>query len=306
MVCDKELKQITRNHLVKHNITVAVYKERFPDAHLQDESIILRGDRNPFFGHHHTDELKEWQSKHFTGKKNPSASAKISKLWKDPNGVYRKMIKSDAYCDTMSKATQAHWDSPKSDFHRQINSENFRLLRPSYEDKLCEIRQTPEYRQRKSNDVRNMWASMSADEKDERVNKHLTTMMNNGSLCSKGELALRELLKTKYPNTKYGVWIHKSQTGSKQMWNIDLYVPQIDTYVQFDGVYWHGLDRPIELIKESSRQRDKVIYKKWLIDRAQDEWFAKMSKRLVRITDVEFKKDVNACLRRIEHNDVSR
>lgn len=68
---------------------------------------------------------------------------------------------------------------------------------------------------------------------------------------------------------------------------IDFYVKSIDTYVQFDGVYWHGLNRPIDVIQTSTSVRDKTIFKHWLNDREQDTWFAEKGLRLVRITDVQ-------------------
>ena len=83
-------------------------------------------------------------------------------------------------------------------------------------------------------------------------------------------------------------------------WPIDFYIKSIDTYVQLDGVYWHGLDRPIEAIAEHRTKRDVQIHKKWLIDRQQVEWFASRGLRLVRITDQEFKADPGACLLKVE------
>lgn len=71
-------------------------------------------------------------------------------------------------------------------------------------------------------------------------------------------------------------------------WPIDFYVPSVDAYVQLDGVYWHGLDKPIEQIRQSSRPRDRQIVKKWETDRAQGAWFAAREMRLVRITDAQF------------------
>lgn len=73
-------------------------------------------------------------------------------------------------------------------------------------------------------------------------------------------------------------------------WPIDAYIPSIDTYVQLDGVYWHGLDRPIELIKESISPRDIAICQKWNNDREQETWFLKHGLTLFRITDLEFKR----------------
>ena len=68
-------------------------------------------------------------------------------------------------------------------------------------------------------------------------------------------------------------------------WPIDFRVKSTDTYVQFDGVYWHGLDRPIEEIKASTSKRDAQIYKKWLTDREQDAWCAENAVRLIRIKE---------------------
>lgn len=71
-------------------------------------------------------------------------------------------------------------------------------------------------------------------------------------------------------------------------WLIDFYVKSIDVYVQLDGVYWHGLDRPIEEIAQHKTPRDRQIHRKWLTDREQDEWFRAHRQNLVRVTDEQF------------------
>lgn len=73
-------------------------------------------------------------------------------------------------------------------------------------------------------------------------------------------------------------------------WNIDFYVKSLDVYIQFDGIYWHGLYKSIDLIKDSLSQRDKVIYKTYLRDQRQIKWFKLNGLNLLRITDVEFKE----------------
>lgn len=85
-----------------------------------------------------------------------------------------------------------------------------------------------------------------------------------------------------FPDVAAQVWINDKC--------VDFYVPSIDTYVQFDGVYWHGLDRPIDIIAEGRTARDVQIYKKWLSDREQDAWFLAQGMRLARFTDAEYKK----------------
>lgn len=87
-------------------------------------------------------------------------------------------------------------------------------------------------------------------------------------------------------------------------WSIDFHVVSIDTYVQFDGVYWHGLDRPIEAVRECVSSRDGIIARTWEIDREQERWFREHRLRLVRVTDEEYrnspinavKKVSDACL----------
>jgi hypothetical protein len=72
-------------------------------------------------------------------------------------------------------------------------------------------------------------------------------------------------------------------------WCIDFYIKSIDSYVQVDGVYWHGLDRPVEEIKSSSLDRDKHILSVWKKDRKQNSYFRHKKMRLLRITDDDLK-----------------
>lgn len=112
------------------------------------------------------------------------------------------------------------------------------------------------------------------------------------SWTSKLERQFGELLQEKFQDVQVQVWINDRC--------IDFYVPCIDTYVQFDGAYWHGLDRPIELIAEGRTPRDVQIYKKWQTDREQDAWFKEHGMRLVRITDREFRQMGNAVLEKLQ------
>ena len=66
--------------------------------------------------------------------------------------------------------------------------------------------------------------------------------------------------------------------GGKKPWLIDFYVRTLDTYVQVDGVFWHGLGRPYNELHTHVRG----VYDR---DRLQDEWFAVNGKKLVRVTD---------------------
>lgn len=82
-------------------------------------------------------------------------------------------------------------------------------------------------------------------------------------------------------------------------WVVDFKIKSSDLYVQFDGAYWHGLDRPHEKLWESQSPRDAAILGAFAKDRVQDAWFAAHGMKLVRVTDVEFKRDAAACVARV-------
>lgn len=63
-------------------------------------------------------------------------------------------------------------------------------------------------------------------------------------------------------------------------WSIDFYIKSTKTWVQFDGVYWHGLMYAYSELTVGQR----VVYDK---DRAQDSWFLARGMQLVRITDTD-------------------
>lgn len=68
---------------------------------------------------------------------------------------------------------------------------------------------------------------------------------------------------------------------------VDFYVRNIDTYVQVDGVYWHGLNRPVSEIKKFGTRQDEKIYRQILRDNKLHNYCYQNDIRLVRITDEE-------------------
>lgn len=89
-----------------------------------------------------------------------------------------------------------------------------------------------------------------------------------------------------------------------ERWSIDFYVKSIDTYIQFDGVYWHGLDRPLEVIAELKHPRDKVIMSTVKRDKRQNNWFSKSGLCLVRVTDKEFQNSPAQSIMKVRGIDV--
>lgn len=82
--------------------------------------------------------------------------------------------------------------------------------------------------------------------------------------------------------------------ASVNNWSIDFYIKSINTYIQLDGTYWHGLDRPLEQIMLFEHKRDKIIYSTYLRDLQQNEWFSSNNKKLIRILDTDvYKTSIN-------------
>lgn len=116
------------------------------------------------------------------------------------------------------------------------------------------------------------------------LKRHETMVRNGTYFTSRPEERCYELLCEKFGSDDVfrQVWMNR--------WPIDFYIESIDTYVQEDGVYLHGLNRPIELIAERRTEKDRQIHEKWLTDRRQDAWFLEKNKRLIRITDEQVKR----------------
>lgn len=81
---------------------------------------------------------------------------------------------------------------------------------------------------------------------------------------------------------------------------LDFYIKSIDTYVQLDGIYWHGLNRPISEIAKFKSPRDRSIFNTYFKDITQNDWFQANGLCLIRITDKELLVDPNECMKRIQ------
>ena len=90
-------------------------------------------------------------------------------------------------------------------------------------------------------------------------------------------------------------WRYITRNDGKR-YNVDIYISDIDTFVEVDGVYWHGLDRPYDQL--GPEQRGKFDH-----DRQLDDHCRQANIRLVRITDLEVKKGDWDQIRQKLHQD---
>lgn len=113
--------------------------------------------------------------------------------------------------------------------------------------------------------------------------KMLESQIKNGTfVTSKTELQFFELLKFAFgeENVIHGKRVNK--------WPIDFYVTNTNVHYQFDGDYWHGLDRDRTTLESSTNRRDKAILGKMKNDLEQNEWFSLNGFRLVRVSESSY------------------
>lgn len=158
---------------------------------------------------------------------------------------------------------------------------------------LCSLT-APEVRAKAEETMVKLYGAVNFAQTAEFLVKRNETMKRNGSYGKSGpEDALYGLLCDTFGSDQ----IERQCLVNGH--RVDFYVRSIDTYVELDGVYWHGLDRPLHEIRASDGPRDVGILRTYESDRHQDAWFSAHGMRLIRITDIEYRRSSAACLCRI-------
>lgn len=182
--------------------------------------------------------------------------------------------------------------------HPSMSDDVKKSVRKTVQDRfnVDNISQSPKIKQKKkettlkNHGVENPFQSRALMSKVDQVNarqkRHATLKRLGRYGKSMTEDHFYEILSHKFgeSNIERQVNLH--------VWLIDFYIKSINTYVQFDGVYWHGLDRPIEEIALHKTLSDATIETTYKRDIEQNKWCAERGVRFVRITDREFKRQV--------------
>lgn len=119
----------------------------------------------------------------------------------------------------------------------------------------------------------------------EIAQKAWITKIANGS-CSKSlpEERLNSILVK-----EYGADAVSRQMPVIRQW-VDFYLDPLTLFVQVDGTYWHGLNRPFEQIEAQKTTQDVKIYKQILRDRKLNAHMTENGLNIVRITDEQMIK----------------
>jgi very-short-patch-repair endonuclease len=120
------------------------------------------------------------------------------------------------------------------------------------------------------------------------------TKIKNGS-CSKSNI--EEKIAVLLSNNNI---VYERQVPVIKQW-VDFYLPKYELYLQIDGSYWHGLNRPREIIALQKTSQDKKIYKQILRDEKLNLHMIKNNLKLLRLTDQQINKmsdsDIINCIK---------
>ncbi len=114
---------------------------------------------------------------------------------------------------------------------------------------------------------------------------HETKKKNGSYRKSKSEDKFYEYLCLKYGN----LFIERQARINN--WSIDFYIRSKNIYIQFDGNYWHGINKSLAEIKSLPGPQFSGIYQTMLRDIEQNKWFKKNNKTLIRIKESDFKRN---------------
>ena len=120
------------------------------------------------------------------------------------------------------------------------------------------------------------------------IKNRLNKMIENSKrMSSKGEDDICETLKIEFNDVeRHPIIFYRKGTNS--FWIIDAYVPSLDVYIEYDGIYWHGVGKDTEELKALSENGNKVAKMQLSAHRKkkfQDSWFRKNNKKLFRINE---------------------
>lgn len=118
------------------------------------------------------------------------------------------------------------------------------------------------------------------------IEKCTAARLRNASvLTSEAELRVLRFLREHFGEVEHQVPIFYREGA---FWLVDFRLAASNVYVQFDGVYWHGLEKTREELIERARSGDAVAamqLKARQRDHYQDAWFKHSGLTLVRIRE---------------------
>lgn len=121
------------------------------------------------------------------------------------------------------------------------------------------------------------------ESKEAQAKRHETMKRNGTYGKSLGEERLFDVLQKLFPEVR-----RQERVGR---WAIDFYVPENDTYINFNGDYWHGRGRSEADLLASVNPRDAIILGTQRRDAARRQWFLEQGKPFIEVWEGDFCKE---------------
>jgi very-short-patch-repair endonuclease len=235
-ICSKELKRVTRTHLLKHEITTEEYLKKFPGAEIIDQQ--LRYSYGKFFRDN-----------------NPMKLEKHKKLMSD---LHTGREFSQEHRKNISKSKQGKSNGPRSEETKAkislTNKETYKTkkqlgyVRPEY-------KMSPEAKERASNRMlgntlgkighhnKGKVLNLTCEQRKNRSAKRVSYLSKNKNIKSgtKPELKCIEFLTNNNIKYEHQYPIH-TDNGS---WLYDFWLPEMNLLVEIDGEFWHSTKQAI-------------------------------------------------------------
>lgn len=144
------------------------------------------------------------------------------------------------------------------------------------------------------------WVRFKAVSLVSREKRRFTLKLKGNSKTSKQEDKLFEVLCNLFGSNV------ERQVGVKS-WEIDFYIPSIFTYINFNGVYWHGRYSSIKELENSPNPQAKKIIETKYRDSKRECFFKNEGINFTVIWEDDFKKDpINSVFDSLSHSGIMR
>jgi len=171
--------------------------------------------------------------------------------------------------DRRSDSIRRAYRERKDEIRKKISeSVSQGLNQDSVKSHLSEVRkelwESGDYKERQRESRVKSWEGPAGDERRLKVftpefgrKIGLANMARSSTYTSKAEEAFSSRLTSQGLTHLRSVWFNFPE----KTWNVDIFFPEEDLIVEFDGVYWHGLDRSEDWTLEQIRSLTNDLHK---------------------------------------------
>lgn len=109
---------------------------------------------------------------------------------------------------------------------------------------------------------------------------------NAKRFSSDGEDEVYEILRQNFDVVRHPIVYYRE----RNFWVIDFYLKDKDIFIEYDGIFWHGIGKDVDELRKSAKNGNRVAKMQLNARRKmtfQDVWFQKNNMKLFRINECE-------------------